>query len=158
MSGGWPLLQGRVFEYFLLLTHAFRHACVTFFISYFGWMLIFVVCWKILSLRILVVTCLQFGLKCMWCNEVSENSSCHNVLTLNKHLFMQCNVAKAFWFTSPLWIHIPCNAANSWLLQGLTTTEALPCGNFGNKYLCLWEYNLWTGESSIFSCLICGWI
>jgi len=27
-----------------------------FFISYFGWMLIFVVCWKILSLRILVVT------------------------------------------------------------------------------------------------------
>lgn len=37
MSGGWPLLQGRVFEYFLLLTHVFRHARVTFFVELF-WM------------------------------------------------------------------------------------------------------------------------
>jgi len=41
---------------------------------------------------------------CPLCNEHPED---------NKHLFMQCNAAKAVWFTSPLGIHIPCNALSA---------------------------------------------
>jgi hypothetical protein len=95
--------------------------------------------WR-LAKNILPTRCnlLRKGVKldpsCPLCNSEAETSN---------HLFMQCEIAKLVWFSSPLGIRSPSDIdVNDWLVQWLSCKD-----HFAAQLFCTTLWKLWSARN-----------